>query len=116
VQALGERQDLWLRLEELLSELRCAREEAYFDLGFEHGFAAGQTRGARAKVRSSQVVETLATRLQERVLQEDLPRHERMLPLLLAALAFCTKAEWFRGRRRKDGQVRRTAGVRRDLR
>jgi hypothetical protein len=45
--ALGsERIGLWLALESLLNERRFQREEAYYDLGHEHGAAA-----ARAEVR-----------------------------------------------------------------
>jgi hypothetical protein len=40
--ALGPEHALWLKLETALNELNCRREDAYFDLGFEHGFAAGR--------------------------------------------------------------------------
>ena len=45
---LGEQHHLWLRLEELLGEYRARREEAYFDLGYEHGVAAGRAEALRA--------------------------------------------------------------------
>ena len=45
MEALGEKQHLWLRLDELLGDYRIHREAAYFDLGYEHGRAAGRTEG-----------------------------------------------------------------------
>ena len=45
LEALGDEQHLWLRLEELLGDYGGDREEAYFDIGYEHGRAAGRAEG-----------------------------------------------------------------------
>jgi len=46
--ALGERRALWMRLEELLGLYHSRREETYFNLGYDHGIAAGRVEGLRA--------------------------------------------------------------------
>ena len=40
--ALGERQSLWGKLEDKLNERDAERTEAYFNLGYEYGLAAGR--------------------------------------------------------------------------
>jgi len=46
--ALGDQRLLWLHLEELLTNRSTLREQAHFDLGYEHGFAAGRVDALRS--------------------------------------------------------------------
>ena len=65
-EALGEEQDLWLRLDELLGEQRLDREAAYFDIGYEHGRAAGRAEGlAEGKPRATIAYRALAEHVRE---------------------------------------------------
>jgi hypothetical protein len=61
--ALGEQRHLYLRLEELVGRRHSDREEAMFDVGFEHGQVQGradalaaslQQRGARGRALATQ--------------------------------------------------------------
>ena len=86
-EALGERADLWQRLEPLLGELRARREEAYFDIGHEHGLAAGRaealralTDAATARTRTGDA-RAFADTVRDLAVQTDLA-----LPLTVAAL------------------------------
>jgi len=45
--ALGDQVGLWLELEELLNQRRIEREEAYYNIGYEHGLAAGKAEVLR---------------------------------------------------------------------
>ena len=86
-EALGEHADLWLRLEPLLGELRALREEAYFDLGYEHGLTAGRAEALRALADAATARTTtgdaraFADVVRDLAVQSDLP-----LPLTVAAL------------------------------
>lgn len=42
IAALGEDRGLWLRLEALLGDYHSHSEQAYFNIGYEHGLAAGR--------------------------------------------------------------------------
>ncbi len=88
MQALGDRRDLWLRLEELLGLYRARREEAYFNLGFEHGVTAGRVEGLRA-VDGSIPPEALplADQLRELAVQANIDRGNKVAALLEAAWA-----------------------------
>ena len=70
--ALGSQRHLWLKLEEPLNELRSEREDAYFNLGYEHGFAEGR----RALRKTAPAVRELAARLQDRAIQKGGRREE----------------------------------------
>ncbi len=48
--ALGGGVKVWLDLEALLNEREAVFEEAYFNFGFEHGFAAGEAASLRALI------------------------------------------------------------------
>lgn len=87
---LGERRHLWLRLEELLGQYRAHREEAYFDLGYEHGAAAGlasalrvlsSTATAPAFLRARELADTV----RDLAVQADLPRALTVAALLESA-------------------------------
>lgn len=86
IAALGDRRHLWLRVEELMGE-RCARrEEAYFDLGYEHGLAAGRAEALRTLVDAAPApapgnARTFADSIRDLAVQAQLP-----LPLTVAAL------------------------------
>lgn len=87
--ALGDRTDLWLKLERLLSEREMAREEAYFDAGFEHGLAAGRTEAFQASLapRLTHLTRELRTRA---LLEYGLSAQERVAALLLTAWSLCS--------------------------
>lgn len=84
VAALGDRRRLWLRVEELLGERQLRREAAYFDLGYEHGLAAGRAEALRALVDATPArreARAFADTIRDLAVQVDLPR-----PLTVAAL------------------------------
>lgn len=49
--ALGERRELYLRLEQLVGDRHIDREEAMFNLGFEHGLVQGRADALAAALR-----------------------------------------------------------------
>lgn len=51
VTALGEQRHLYLRLEELVGDRHIDREEAMFNLGFEHGLVHGRADALAATLR-----------------------------------------------------------------
>lgn len=84
IAALGEHQDLWFRLEELLGKHLARREAAHFDLGYEHGLAAGRAGALRALVDAAPArddARAFAATVRDLAVQADLPR-----PLTVAAL------------------------------
>jgi hypothetical protein len=88
VEALGEEHDLWLRLEELLGEQRLDREAAYFDIGYEHGRAAGRAEAlADGKLRTSSAYHELAQRVREAAVNAGLPHEQATSALIEAAWA-----------------------------
>jgi hypothetical protein len=88
MQVLAGRRDLWLGLEAQLAEYRQLREQAYFDVGFEHGFAAGQAHIVGLLLGAGVRVEQLAARVREQaILDDQLSPQERALALLQAAWA-----------------------------
>lgn len=50
--ALGERRHLYLRLEELVGQRHGEREEAMFNVGFEHGLVRGRAEALAAVLRN----------------------------------------------------------------
>lgn len=88
MEALGEEQDLWLRLEELLGEQRLDREAAYFDIGYEHGRAAGRAEAlADGRPRASTAYRELARRVREAAVNASLPPGQTASALLEVAWA-----------------------------
>jgi len=88
MQALGERRNLWMRLEELLGLYHSRREEAYFNLGYDHGVAAGRVEALRAlDAQTSPEAQSLADQLREIAIQADVSRTEKVAALLEAAWA-----------------------------
>lgn len=88
VEALGEEHDLWLRLEEMLGEQRLDREAAYFDVGYQHGRAAGRAEAlADGMPRASTAYQDLARRIREAVVNASLPPGQATSALLEAAWA-----------------------------
>lgn len=89
--ALGERKHLWLRLEERLGEYRTRREEAYFDLGYEHGAAAGLASALRILTSTAATgpafheARELADTVRDLAVQADLPRALTVAALLESA-------------------------------
>lgn len=88
MEALGDEAHLWLRLEELLAEYRHDREEAYFDIGYEHSRAAGRAEGlAEGRVRAAPGYRSLAQRVREAAVNSDLPPDQATAALIEAAWA-----------------------------
>lgn len=86
--ALGDRRLLWLELEERLAEYRDLREQAHFDAGFAHGFAAGRAEAVRSVLGGGMDGDCLAQRAREcAMLEETLSPRQRALALLQAAWA-----------------------------
>jgi len=85
--ALGPRRDDWLDLESKLAELAAWREEAFFEIGHEHGFAAGRAED----MASTPAARSLAAALRDHAIQSGLPRETALGALLEAAWALATK-------------------------
>ncbi len=81
--ALGRRRLLWVKVADLLLELRSLREGEYFDSGFAHGAAAARAAVVRTRPRISD----LAARLRDAALQEGRSIEDALPALLHAALA-----------------------------
>jgi hypothetical protein len=93
VEALDEEHDLWLRLEELLGEQRLDREAAYFDVGYEHGRAAGRAEAlAERGPHGTAAYRDLAQRLREAAVNAGLPHDSATAALLEAAWAILADA------------------------
>lgn len=87
-EALGDEQDLWFRLEELLGEYRMDREAAYFDIGYEHGRAAGRAEVlAQGKSRATIAYRALAEHVRETAVNAGLPDAQATGALIEAAWA-----------------------------
>jgi hypothetical protein len=63
VHALGDQRDAWLDLEALLGNYRIDREEAFFEIGYEHGLVAGRAEALAALRRRGGPHRALATSL-----------------------------------------------------
>ena len=87
--ALGERQSLWGNLEDKLNERDSERTEAYFNLGYEYGLAAGRAE-AFGKLRENSDSETqkLAERLRIQIHGKALPPSVIIAALLEIAWVF----------------------------
>jgi hypothetical protein len=79
VAALGTRRQLWMNLKEAINELHGDREEEFFNLGFEHGFAAGRS----AALNLGSKVRALSARLRDCAIQNG--GRKQALPAVLAA-------------------------------
>lgn len=64
---------LVLELEALRSNIRNDREEAFFDVGYEHGLADGLARARRGSLRLSKEVRQFVAETRERVVQLEAP-------------------------------------------
>ncbi|MBI3182567.1 MAG: hypothetical protein HYZ28_10565 [Myxococcales bacterium] len=103
VEALGEEQHLWMRIEELLGEYRYDREAAYFDIGYEHGRAFGRAEGlAEGKPRATPAYRDLALRVREAAVNAGIPHDQAVAALLEATWALLASRETPRPRTTKD--------------
>jgi hypothetical protein len=66
-------------LETLKSDLGAEREEAYFNVGYEHGLAEGAARARRA---AGSGAKKIARDVRERIVQAQVPPRQAMLALL----------------------------------
>ena len=92
VDALGERRRLWLKVEERIAERAARREEAYFNLGYEHGEVAGRAKAIRALTgdegsSTPNEARNLASTVRDLAVQSDLPRPVTVAALLETAWA-----------------------------
>lgn len=103
MEALGDEQHLWLRLEELLGDYGRDREEAYFDIGYEHGRALGRTEGlAEGKPRAAPAYRDLALRVREAAVNAGIPHDQAVAALIEATWALLASPETPRPRTTKD--------------
>jgi hypothetical protein len=79
----------FLDLEELRGCVSAEREEAYFNLGYEHGLADERARGRRGQEKTL----ALATEIRERVVQAPLPPRQAVLGLLECLWALVVGAD-----------------------
>ena len=64
---------LVLELEALRSDISNDREEAFFNVGYEHGLADGLARARRGSIRLSNEVQQFVTETRERMVQLEAP-------------------------------------------
>ncbi len=64
---------LVLELESLRSDIRNDREEAFFNVGYEHGLADGLARAGRGSIRLSKEVQQFVAETRERMVQLEAP-------------------------------------------
>lgn len=79
---LGEDKKPLFDLEQLLMHVSAEREEAYFNVGYEHGLADALATARRGRVRLSAEAAKLATEFRERIVQTRLPARDAVLGLL----------------------------------
>jgi len=72
---------LVLELEALRSDISNDREEAFFNVGYEHGLADGLAHARRGSIRLSKEVQQFVTETRERMVQLEAP-WQAMLGLL----------------------------------
>lgn len=75
----------FLALEELRHEMADEREQAYFNLGYEHGVADKHARERRSGVTLSEEAKQLAVEMRERLVLKKLPSWQALLCLLECA-------------------------------
>jgi hypothetical protein len=91
--ALGDKRYLWLRLEELLGDYHINREQACFNIGYEHGVAAGRVDALRVlapRSKSGSVTDDsriFADRVRDLAVQAELPLSLAIASLLETAWA-----------------------------
>ena len=85
--ALGPRREAWFDLESDLAALAAWREETFFELGYQHGFAAGRAEG----MASAPEAGALAAVLRDIALQDGCLRETAVAALLEAAWALLVK-------------------------
>jgi hypothetical protein len=77
---LGEETEAFLALETLRADISSEREEAYFNVGYEHGLAEGVARARRAA--HAKRARQLAREVRERIAQAQLPQGQAVLVLV----------------------------------
>ncbi|MBI5527837.1 MAG: hypothetical protein HY897_16020 [Deltaproteobacteria bacterium] len=91
--ALGDQRYLWLRLEEVQGEYHLQREEIFFNIGYEHGLAAGRADALQALMpackcgSSTNRGRAFAARVRDLTMQVDLSPSLVMAVLLEVAWA-----------------------------
>jgi hypothetical protein len=90
--ALGGDVTVWLDLEALLNEREAVFEEAYFNSGFEHGFAAGEAEALRALTSGGEArYRVLADHIRGLVLDGGVSREATVAALLENAWALAVQ-------------------------
>ncbi|MFP2958477.1 hypothetical protein [Corallococcus exercitus] len=79
---LGKNTKAFLELETLRTDISLDREEAYFNLGYEHGLAEAQARARRETLVYSEAAEALAMDVREKLVQAQLPFEDALMVFL----------------------------------
>lgn len=93
LQRLGDDKKPFFALEELRMHVSAEREEAYFDVGYEHGLADALATERRGRARLSAEAGQLATEFRERIVQSQVPTRDALLALLECVWAVAAKGE-----------------------
>lgn len=89
--ALGDQRRLYLALEEVLGERTEAREEAMFNLGFEHGYLEGRADALATLWRRTTRGRTLAKRITQLTMDAQLRPPHLVAALLEVAWSLLTR-------------------------
>lgn len=93
LERLGDNKKPFFALEELRMHVSAEREEAYFDVGYEHGLADALATERRGRARLSAKAGQLATEFRERIVQSQVPTRDALLALLECVWAVAAKGE-----------------------
>jgi hypothetical protein len=89
--ALGEQKPLYFALEELVGNRIAVREEAHFNVGFEHGYIEGRQEALSAVWRRTTRGRTLAKKITHLALDSRLAQHHAIGALLEVAWSLLTR-------------------------
>lgn len=89
--ALGDQRRLYLALEELIGERAEAREEAMFNLGFEHGYLEGRADALATLWRRTTRGRTLAKKITQLTMDAKLTPPHAVAALLEVAWSLLTR-------------------------
>ncbi|MCP4678723.1 MAG: hypothetical protein GY854_25080 [Deltaproteobacteria bacterium] len=89
VEALGDDGSLWIQLEALLNEYRQHREEAFFNVGFEHGVVQGRLAALRmvSDNKPGEDYLVFVERIRDLAVQSELPAATKVAAVCEAAWA-----------------------------
>lgn len=91
VATLGEQRDLYLALEDLVNQRADEREEAMFNVGFEHGYIEGRREALAVVWRRTSRGRALAKKITQLALDSRLTQPQAVGALLEVAWSLLTK-------------------------